>query len=170
MSATDEIYRELWDGLEKGLDWSESLARHSNSKGPLYNAIGRFFTEVGSRIAVLKEEASQYQGKVDQARIALDSLDQQKKEAQGNVVSLEKRRNVLNEQVKATETKLAQKSGLLKQVTDLEKMGFNVELLNQLKESLMGIGAKRGLKGKEAAGIIRADVNVLALEVCKDIH
>ncbi len=44
MSLTDEIYRELLDGLEDNLDWQQFLAKHSASKGPLYNAIDRFFT------------------------------------------------------------------------------------------------------------------------------
>jgi hypothetical protein len=158
MSATDEIYRELWDGLEKGLAWPEFLARHSTSKGPLYNAIGRFFAEAGTKIAVLKEEMSQRQGGLDQAQTTLDSLDQQKKEAQDNVISLEERRNVMAEQVKATETKLAGKSELLKQVADLEKMGFNTDTLKQLREALTEIGAKHGLKGKEAASKFFADL------------
>ena len=38
MSLTDEIYLELLDGLEKGLDWQRFLAKYSTSKGPLYNA------------------------------------------------------------------------------------------------------------------------------------
>ena len=39
MSLTDDIYGELLDGLEQGLDWPNFLAKHSASKGPLYNAI-----------------------------------------------------------------------------------------------------------------------------------
>jgi hypothetical protein len=49
MSITDEIYQELWDGMGKGLDWSEFLAKHNSSKGPLYGAIDRFFSEVGGK-------------------------------------------------------------------------------------------------------------------------
>ncbi len=50
MSFTEDIYRELSDGLGKDLDWQQFLVKHSSSKGPLYNAIGRFFTEVGLKM------------------------------------------------------------------------------------------------------------------------
>ena len=58
MSHTEEIYRELLDGLKKGLDWQQFLTKHSSSKGPLYNAIGQFLTEVGTKIEDLNEEWS----------------------------------------------------------------------------------------------------------------
>jgi hypothetical protein len=62
---------------------------------------------------------------------------------------MEDRQNVLDSQVAALETKLAEKSELLKQVVELEKLGFSVLVLKQLKEVLAEIGAKHGLKGKE---------------------
>jgi len=40
MSLTDEIYTELMDGLQKGLDWQHFLAKYGASKEPLYNALG----------------------------------------------------------------------------------------------------------------------------------
>jgi chromosome segregation ATPase len=101
MSLTDEIYSELWDGLEKGLDWQRFLAKYSTSKRPLYNAIGRLFTEVGPRIAALNEEWKQVQEKLDQAEPTLDSLNQETREAESNIASLEERKNVLDEQVEA---------------------------------------------------------------------
>lgn len=35
LSLTDEIYNELVDGLKIGLDWTQFLAKHGASKGPL---------------------------------------------------------------------------------------------------------------------------------------
>jgi len=150
MSLTDEIYRELWDGLEKGLDWSQFLAKHSGSKGPLYTAIGRFFTEVGTKIAALKEEGSLVQSKLDQAGLRLDSLDQKIKEGENNIVSLEGRQNVLNEQAATLEAELAEKSELAKHLAELERLGFNIERLSLLRDALREIGAKHGLKSTEA--------------------
>jgi len=82
MSITDEIYRELSDGLGKGLDWQQFLAKHSNSKGPLYNAIGRFSTEVELKIRDLNEERNRVQIELDQAGLRLDSLDRKIKEGE----------------------------------------------------------------------------------------
>jgi len=152
MSLTDEIYLELCDGLEKGLDWQEFLAKHSASKGPLYSAIGRLFTEVEPKIVALNEEKSRVQSELDQAGLTLDSLDRKIKEAESNFASLEDRKNVLNEQVETLETKLAEKSELAKHLAQLEKLGFDNERLKQLQEALKEIGMRHGLKGKEAVG------------------
>ncbi len=150
MSLTDEIYLELLDGLEKGVDWQHFLAKHSASKGPLYSAIGRFFTEVEPKIVALNEEKSRVQGELDQAGLTLDSLDRKIKEAESNFASLEDRKNVLNEQVETLETKLAEKSELAKHLAELERLGFNIERLRQLQDALKEIGMRHGLKGKEA--------------------
>ena len=150
MSLTDDIYRELSDGLEKGLDWPKFLAKYKNSKGPLYNAIGRFFTEVGTKIAALKEERNRVQSELDQAGLKLDSLDQKIEESESNIASLEGRQNVLNEQAATLETKLAEKSELAKHLVELERVGFNIERLSLLRDALREIGAKHGLKSTEA--------------------
>jgi DNA repair exonuclease SbcCD ATPase subunit len=149
MSLTDEIYRELWDGLEKNLDWSQFLAKHSASKGPLYTAIGRFFTEVGPKIVALNEEKRLVQSKLDQAGLTMDSLDQKIKEAKSNIASLEDREDVLNGQVETLEAKLAEKSELVKHLAELEKLGFDSERLRQLQEVLKEIGMKHGLRGQQ---------------------
>jgi chromosome segregation ATPase len=149
MSLTDEIYRELCDGLEKGLDWQQFLAKHSASKGPLYNAIGRFFTEVGTKIAALKEEKNRVQNELKQASLTMDSLDQKIKEVESNIASLEDRENGLNGQVETLEAKLAEKSELVKHLAELEKLGFDSKRLMQLQEALKEIGMKHGLRGQQ---------------------
>jgi len=149
MSLTDEIYRELLDGLENNLDWQQFMAKHSASKGPLYNAIRRFFTEVGPKIVALNEEKSRVQSELEQAGLTLDSLDQRKKEAESNITSLEDRENILNGQVETLETELAKKSELAKHLAELERLGFNIERLNLLRDTLRQTGGKHGLNSKE---------------------
>ena len=90
------------------------------------------------------------QAKLDQAGLMLDSLDRRIKEAEDSLAPLEDRRNVLNEQIETLETKLAEKSELLKHARELGKLGFDIERLRQLREALTEIGAKSGLTGKEA--------------------
>jgi len=150
MSLTDEIYRELLDGLEKGLDWEQILAKYGASKGPLYNAITRLFTEVKPKIVALNEEKKRAQSELDQAGLTLDSLYQKIKEAESSIASLEDMKNALNEQVETLDTKLAGKSELAKYLAEIEKLGFDSERLKQLHETLKDVGAKHGLKGKEA--------------------
>jgi chromosome segregation ATPase len=149
MSLTEEIYQELWDVLEKGGDLQQVIAKYSSSKGPLYNAIGRFFTEVGPKLNTLKEEMIRVQSDLDQTRLMLDSLNQQIEEAKSNNASLEERGKVLIGQNEALEIKIADKSELVKQLVELGKLGFSSENLDQLCEVLREIAAKHNLKRTE---------------------
>ena len=152
-TLTDEIYDELVDGLKTGLDWAHFLAKYSASKGPLYNAIGQFFRDMEQKVRASKEvqeKLDQAGLKLDQAGLKLDSLKQTIKEVEGNLMQLEEKRDVLNEQNKTLEVKLEQKSELVQQVVEMEKLGFDIEKLTELKGAVTQIGAKHGLKGKEA--------------------
>ena len=77
-------------------------------------------------------------------------MDQRIKEAEGILAPLEERKNVLNEQIETLETKLAEKGELLEHIGELGKLGFDIDRLRHLREALTEIGAKHGLKGKEA--------------------
>ena len=169
ISLTDEIYQALVAGLKTGelagkLEWTAFIAKHSGSKSALYNAIDRFFHDMGPEIIAAKEKLSLVQRELDEAGLRLDqrglelnSLDQKVKEADKviqtknhDLALLEEKRNVLNEQLETIETKLAEKSQLLEHAGELVKLGFATERLRQLQEALKEIGAKTGLKGKEA--------------------
>jgi len=73
VSLTEQIYAELVDGLKTGMDWTQFLAQHGTSKGPLYNAIGRFFNDMEPKARALSE----VQTSLDQAGLKLDSLARQ---------------------------------------------------------------------------------------------
>jgi len=146
LSLTDKIHAELVDGLKTGLEWTAFIAKHGASKGPLYNAIGRFFKDVEPKVRELNE----VQAKLDEAGLMLDSLDQEVKEAQNSLAPLQQRKNALNEQIEIVQTRLAENSELLEHAGELGKLGFDVERLRQLQDILREIGMRHGLKGKEA--------------------
>ena len=146
VSLTDEIYAELVDGLKTGLDWTHFLAKHNASKGPLYNAIGRFFNELEPKV----KAANEVQAQLDQAGLKLESLDEKIEEATSNVARLEDTKNTLNEQIETLEARLDEKSELATHLAELGKLGFDLERLRQLQETLAEIGTKHGLKGKQA--------------------
>jgi len=146
MSLTDEIYQALVDGLKTGLDWTHFLAEYGSSKGPLYNAFGRFQRDMEPKVRALSE----VQAKLDEAGLKLDSLDQQIKEAESSLAPLEETKNALDEGIETLETKLTEKSELLEHAGELGKLSFDIERLRQLKDALTEIGVKHGLKGKEA--------------------
>lgn len=146
VSLTDEIYAELVDGLKTGLDWTHFLAKHNASKGPLYNAIGRFFNELEPKVKAANEVRVQ----LDQAGPKLESLDEKIKEAESDVARLEDTKNTLNHEIGTLETKLGEKTELARHLAELGKLGFDLERLRQLQETLAEIGMKHGLKGKQA--------------------
>ena len=147
LSLTEQTYAELVDGLKTGsLDWTAFTAKHRASKGPFYNALGRFFHDMEPKVKALGE----VQTKLDQGGLKLDSLVQQIKEAESSLAPLEETKNALNEGIETLETKLTEKNELLEHAGELEKLGFDTERLRQLKDALTEIGAKHGLKGKEA--------------------
>ena len=154
LSLTDDIYAELMDGLKTGLDWTQFLARHGTSKGPLYNAIGRFFNNMEPKVRVLNEVKT----KLDQAGLELDALDRKIKEAESNLARLENTKKGLNEQIEALNTKLAEKRELASDLAELAKLGFDIKRLRQLQEALREIGVKHGLKGKEAMAKFFSDL------------
>jgi chromosome segregation ATPase len=144
MSLTDDIYHELLNGLGNNPDWQQFLAKHSASKGPLYNAINRFLTEIGPEIIALNEKKNRAQSELDQAGLELDSLGRKKKEAESNIASLENREDILDEKIKTLEAELAKKSELVKELEGLEKIGFDGERLNLLRDTLRQAGDKHG--------------------------
>jgi len=146
MSLTEQIYGELVDGLNTGLDWTQFLAQHGASKGPLYNAIGRFFNDMEPKARALNE----VQASLDKAGLRLDELGREIKQAEDNVAQLGGKENTLNDQIETLETKLAEKNEILEHAGALEKLGFDTERLGQLKDALVEIGVKYELKGKEA--------------------
>jgi chromosome segregation ATPase len=104
------------------------------------------------------QEFNEVQGKLDAAGLKSDQLDKQIKEAESSLAPLEERKSALNEQIETLETKLAEKSEAIKHVGELEKLGFNIERLRQLREALTEIGAKHGLKDKEAVSKFFSDL------------
>jgi len=161
LSLTDQIYQELVDGLKTGLDWPHFLAEHKDSKGPTYNAIGRFLHDMEPKVRALGE----VQAKLDQRGLELGSLDQKLKEAgeviqakNRDIVVLEDKERMLKRQVEALETSLEQKGDLLEQLQELEKLGFGKEKLAVLHTTLAEIGSKRGCKGDEAVNTFFADL------------
>jgi chromosome segregation ATPase len=158
MSYTDEIYRELMDGLDKGLDWQHFLDKHGSSKGPLYNAARRVLIEIGAQIEALNEERSQIQTKLDQTRLTLESLDEKMEEAEHNVAFLENREHVLSEQVETLEARIAAKEELVGHLAELEKLGLNIEKLKQLHDALKETGRRYGLVSHEAVSKFFSDL------------
>jgi len=161
-SLTDEIYAELVDGLKTGgLDWTHFLAKHGASKGPLYNAIGRFFNDMEGKVTALNE----VQAKLDQAELKLNQLDQKVNQAEKairgknqDMTVLEKKENRLKKQNEVLEAELEQKGLLLKRLQELDKLGLGQEKLAALHTTIVEIGAKRGLKQNEAVDTFFAEL------------
>jgi len=161
ISLTDEIYAELVDGLKTGLGWTQFLAKHGASKGPLYNAVGRFFNDLEPKVRVLNE----VQAQLDQAGLKLNQLNQEISETDKAVQTknhelalLEEKENTLKKQTEVLESKLDQKSAPLKRLQELEKLSFGEEKLKALCATLTEIGTRRGLKRDETVSKFFAEL------------
>ncbi len=157
MTLTDQVYDELIDGLDKGVDWEQFLTKYRTSKGPLYNAVGKVLQDITVQIAALDEERRKAQEEVNQDGLRLDSLNQKIKEAESVIKAkthelsvAEEKESSVEKQIETLETKLDEKNEFIKQVGEIEKLGFNIERLRELKDTLTEIGAKHGLKSEEA--------------------
>jgi len=154
LSLTDEIYRELMDGLRTGLDYTHFQDKYRNSKGPFYNAFGRVIRDMELKV----RELGGVQAKLDAAGLTMDQLYQQIKEAEASLTPLEEEKNALNEGIETLEVKLAEKGELVKHLAELERLGFNIERLSLLRDTLREIGAKHGFNSKEAVSKFFGDL------------
>lgn len=165
MSLTENIYSELIAGLEKGLDWQQFLAKYGNSKGPLYNAHSKLFSEIPAKITALNEERKRTQQDLDEVGLRLNRLNQKINEADKtiqaknrDILVLEEKENTLKKQIEVLKGDLGQKSKLSEQLQELEKSGFGEERLKTLRITLIEMGAKRGLKRNEAVNAFFAEL------------
>ena len=161
VSLTDEIYGELVAGLKTGLDWSHFLAKHGASKGPLYNAIDRFFHDMGPKV----QELNEVQVKLDATGLTLDQLDREVSEADKAIQTknhdlalLEEKENTLKKQTEVLESNLEQQSAPLERLQELDRLGFGEERLKVLTTTLAQMGTKRGLKRDEAINTFFAEL------------
>jgi chromosome segregation ATPase len=161
MTLTEQIYGELVDGLKTGLDWPQFLAQHGASKGPLYNAIGRFFNDMEPKARALNE----VQVRLDEAGLKLNQLDQEISEADKAIQAkthdlalLEEKENTLKKQTEVLESNLEQQSAPLEQLQELDRLGFGEERLKVLTATLAEMGTKRGLKRDESINTFFAEL------------
>jgi len=150
MSLTDDIYYELMDALERGLDCTEIMARYGGSKGPAYNALGRAIRDASSQITALAEKRKQIQKGVGDAEQKRESVRHELEEAQSNLSSLAGKKDAMEKQLKDLETKVSEKTEMLAELHEVKRLGFDGDNLRQLRDALIETGAKCGLRGKEA--------------------
>jgi len=158
MTLTDEIHRELMEGLRTGLDYDRLRLKWEKSKGPFYNALQRVFAEGGIQLEDLSSQMRALQKKAAAAQKKLDVLAGEQRrvetEVEGKrkqVDSLDQRAGTIRQQTEKLSSDLNAKAGLLSQIRELEKMGFDIDGLRQLHDALAQIGTRRGLKAKESS-------------------
>ena len=157
MTLTDHIYDELLNGLTEGVDWEHFLTKYGTSKGPLYNALGRFLQDITAQIAALDEEKRKAQEELNQTGLRLDSMNRGIREAQSTIEAkshelseAEEKRRSIERQIAGLESKLDEKTEFIKKIGEIEELCLTVDRLRRLKDLVTGIGARHGLKSKDA--------------------
>ena len=165
MTVTDVIYSELLNGLKTGLDYDQIRLKWEKSKGPFYNALQMVFANAGVELANLHAELKALQEKKAAAENKLATLNGDQKSVETQVEakrkscqSWEQKANLLKGQAERLDAELGAKAELLDQVRELQKMGFDKNQFQQLRDVLVEIGTKRGLKPVEAIGSFFTDL------------
>jgi chromosome segregation ATPase len=157
MTLTDQIYDELRNGLSEGVDWEHFLDKYGTSKGPLYNALGRLLRDVAVQLAALGEEKKKAQEELNRSGLRLDSMNGSIRDAESSIEAktqelskAQEKKASIEREIAGLESELDEKAELLKKIGELERLCFTVDRLGQLKGLLTEIGARHGLKGKDA--------------------
>jgi len=165
MTVTDVIYGELLNGLKTGLDYDQIRLKWEKSKGPFYNALQMVFANSGVELANLHAELEALQEKKVAAANKLAKLNSDQKSVETQVEakrklcqSWEQKASLVKEQAEKLNAELGAKAELLSQVRELQKMGFHIHQFQQLRDVLIEIGTKRGLKPTEAVDSFFTDL------------
>jgi len=165
MTLTEEIYAELKNGLWTGLNYDGLRSKYEKSKGPFYNALQMVLAETAAEMTKLSSELKALREKGDEEKAKLESLaDQQKKAAdeikarQQEIEALEGEEQAIKTKIQELNAELDASAGLQNQARELEKMGFDSEKLQRLRDIIVRIGTKQGLKPDEAIGRFFSDL------------
>jgi len=174
MTVTDNIYQELMDTLQRGLDCTEVMSKYSHTKGPAYNALGRAIRGVLAQMAALTEERKQTLKELDDLQQKRESLKHEVDEAASKLSTILDEGYEMGEQLQQLEGTVSAKTELLSELDQVKRLGFQGEKLRQLRDALTEIGAKCGLRGADAVArffdhlrdygaILQAEVDLEAL-------
>jgi len=153
MTLTDEIRKELREGLRKGVKYEQIRVKFDKDKGPFYNALGTVFTDIGAEIESLASERNRIAEEVAKAKAKLGGLaedaeriDSENKAAERHGLELKQTEQNLQQQIRKLEGELAAKGELLNKAKVLERAGFTTKGLETLQEKLAEICAKHGVE------------------------
>ena len=153
MTLTEEIYAELKNGLWTGLNYDGLRSKYEKSKGPFYNALQMVLAETAAEMTKLSSELKALREKGDEEKAKLESLaDQQKKAVdeikarQQEIEALEREEQAIKTKIQELNAELDASAGLQNRARELEKMGFDSEKLQRLRDIIVEIGTKQGQK------------------------
>ena len=165
MTVTDVIYGELAEGLKTSLDYDQIRLKWEKSKGPFYNALQMVFANAGAELVNLHTELKVLREKKVTEENKLATLKTEDKGVETQIdakkkvyQSWEQKASLAKGQAEKLDAELGAKAELLGQVRELQKMGFDKNHFRQLRDVLVEIGTKRGLKPKEAVDSFFTDL------------
>jgi len=101
MTVTDEIHRELMEGLRTGLDYDRVRLKWEKSKGPFYNALQMVFAEAGSELGILSSQERVLQEKIAATKKRLDGLAGEQRKTEAEVEARRKEADSLDQKATA---------------------------------------------------------------------
>lgn len=142
MTLTDRITQELLDAVDHPDQLDAVVARHSRSKGPLYNALARATNTLKGQLPALGKKIKVAEDNHRKRQEQMDTLDRE-------IAALRQRSVALAKQLADTESKLARNRETLDQVARLQKRGFGPGELTRLHDILGQMAASQGAKPED---------------------
>jgi myosin heavy subunit len=166
-SLTEQIYVELMDGIDKGLDWDELLKKYGGSKGPLYNAFAHTLPELrkryeklASEIMECKETSKEAKSSLEDEQRAIARLGQEIKDRQALLERLSEDEKKAEEKLNRRRREIKEKEELLSSLRKMDEMGFSSERLEQLAKLTRAMGARCKLSPSEAVNKFFQDLQL----------
>lgn len=166
VTLTDEIRKELREGLRKGVKYEQIRVKFDRDKGPFYNAIETVFTDTGAEIESLASERDKIAGQVEKAKSELERIynenearERRATELEGRLSELEQMGESIQQKNEKLERELGSKAKLLEKAENIERLNFTVKKLEKLNEKIAEICAKMGIEPKESLDVFFRDLD-----------
>mgnify|MGYP001037531480 CR=1 FL=1 len=149
ISLSDKIYHELMAGLEQGLDYDEIRLKYENTKGSLYNALSRIFSDAHGKMSELSSQIQAQKEILQENEARVKSLREEANKVQQAV-------EVRRQELAAMEKEMAASDHELKDMTIL-LVDDEQDSVDLAKSLLMDNGFNKVItakSGREAIGVL----------------
>lgn len=154
-SLVDEIFQKL----KKGESFDKILEEHGQRKSSLYEAVRKYLLHIKAEIDRLTSEERELSERVAEVRAKNEAAKKHALELEQTGQKLKREKGELEREKDELARELEAKAKLLGKAESIERLGFTVKMLEQLRGTLSEICAKRGVEPKQALDVFFKDLD-----------